>query len=169
MTQVFIGVDPHKLSATIEVVDQHEKLLGSGRFTSLCANGRPAPLEERRRRPVAAVQGADSASFGCAGKSHNKAEGPGGPGLRTLPGSPSATRGARSRARWGVADTIGPGLLAALRCSGVVVDADVAASFDAVGLGGVFSVEPKVAGQVLGVDPSRGHGVAERGLEDLVR
>jgi len=32
MTRVIIGVDPHKLSATIEVVDRHEKLLGSGRF-----------------------------------------------------------------------------------------------------------------------------------------
>src|SRR5580765_924581 len=31
---VIIGVDPHKLSATIEVVDQREKLLGSGRFTT---------------------------------------------------------------------------------------------------------------------------------------
>ena len=34
MEQVIIGVDPHKLSATIEVVDQHEKLLGAGRFTT---------------------------------------------------------------------------------------------------------------------------------------
>ncbi len=34
MTKVIIGVDPHKLSATIEVVDQHEKLLGSGRFAT---------------------------------------------------------------------------------------------------------------------------------------
>ncbi len=32
MTKVIIGVDPHKLSATIEVVDNHEKFLGSGRF-----------------------------------------------------------------------------------------------------------------------------------------
>ena len=32
--QVIIGVDPHKLSATIEVVDHREKLLGSGRFTT---------------------------------------------------------------------------------------------------------------------------------------
>ena len=32
MEQVIIGVDPHKLSATIEVVDQNEKFLGSGRF-----------------------------------------------------------------------------------------------------------------------------------------
>lgn len=34
MQQVIIGVDPHKLSATIEVVDQDEKFLGSGRFTT---------------------------------------------------------------------------------------------------------------------------------------
>jgi hypothetical protein len=34
MEHVIIGVDPHKLSATIEVVDGHEKLLGSGRFTT---------------------------------------------------------------------------------------------------------------------------------------
>ena len=32
--QVIIGVDPHKLSATIEVVDQHEQRLGSGRVGS---------------------------------------------------------------------------------------------------------------------------------------
>jgi transposase len=34
MNGVVIGVDPHKLSATIEVVDQHGNLLGSGRFTT---------------------------------------------------------------------------------------------------------------------------------------
>ena len=34
MKRVVIGVDPHKLSATIEVVDQQEHLLGSGRFTT---------------------------------------------------------------------------------------------------------------------------------------
>src|SRR3954449_186869 len=34
MDAVIIGVDPHKLSATIEVVDGHERLLGSGRFTT---------------------------------------------------------------------------------------------------------------------------------------
>ena len=34
MEHMIIGVDPHKLSATIEVVDRHEKLLGSGRFTT---------------------------------------------------------------------------------------------------------------------------------------
>ena len=34
MAGVIIGVDPHKLSATIEVVDHHGHLLGSGRFTT---------------------------------------------------------------------------------------------------------------------------------------
>ena len=34
MARVFIEVDPHKLSATIEVVDHQEKFLGSGRFTT---------------------------------------------------------------------------------------------------------------------------------------
>ncbi len=32
--QVVIGVDPHKLSATIEVVDAQERMLGSGRFAT---------------------------------------------------------------------------------------------------------------------------------------
>jgi transposase len=31
---VIIGVDPHKLSATIEVLDRHERLLGSGRCST---------------------------------------------------------------------------------------------------------------------------------------
>jgi len=34
MTHVIIGVDPHKLSAAIEVVDHHERRLGAGRFTT---------------------------------------------------------------------------------------------------------------------------------------
>lgn len=34
MDEVIIGVDPHKLSATIEVVDDQERLLGSGRFST---------------------------------------------------------------------------------------------------------------------------------------
>ncbi len=34
MTGVIIGVDPHKLSATIEVVDGEESVLGSGRFAT---------------------------------------------------------------------------------------------------------------------------------------
>jgi transposase len=34
MEKVTIGVDPHKLSATIEVVDEHEQVLGLGRFST---------------------------------------------------------------------------------------------------------------------------------------
>ncbi len=34
MEQIIIGVDPHKLSATIEVLDEHEKRLCAGRFTT---------------------------------------------------------------------------------------------------------------------------------------
>ena len=34
MVRVVIGVDPHKLSATIEVVEHHERLLGRGRFST---------------------------------------------------------------------------------------------------------------------------------------
>jgi hypothetical protein len=34
MARVFIGVDPHKLSATIEVVDDHETVLATGRFST---------------------------------------------------------------------------------------------------------------------------------------
>jgi transposase len=30
--RIVIGVDPHKLSATIEVVDERERLLARGRF-----------------------------------------------------------------------------------------------------------------------------------------
>lgn len=34
MEKIVIGVDPHKLSATIEVVDHHEKVLTTGRFST---------------------------------------------------------------------------------------------------------------------------------------
>ena len=34
MAKVFIGVDPHKLSATIEVVDARETVLAAGRFAT---------------------------------------------------------------------------------------------------------------------------------------
>ena len=32
MAEVIIGVDPHKLSATIEIVDRQERLVATGRF-----------------------------------------------------------------------------------------------------------------------------------------
>ena len=34
MTKAFIGLDPHKLSATIEVVDDRESVLAKGRFAT---------------------------------------------------------------------------------------------------------------------------------------
>ena len=62
MEQVIIGVDPHKLSATIEVVDHHERLLGSGRFTTDQA-GYKAMRTYARAWPdrVWAVEGANGA------------------------------------------------------------------------------------------------------------
>ena len=60
MEQVVIGMDPHKLSATIEVVDQDGRLLGAGRF------GTDQPGYKAMRRYAAswpewtwAVEGAD--------------------------------------------------------------------------------------------------------------
>jgi transposase len=62
MEQIVIGVDPHKLSATIEVVDQHEQLLGSGRFTTDRA-GYAAMRDYAKAWPerVWAVEGANGA------------------------------------------------------------------------------------------------------------
>ncbi len=62
MEQVVIGVDPHKLSATIEVVDRYERLLGSGRFTTDKA-GYAAMRRYVRAWPqrVWAVEGANGA------------------------------------------------------------------------------------------------------------
>src|SRR6476661_4333764 len=59
---VVIGVDPHKLSATIEVVDQHESFLGSGRFTTDRA-GYAAMRTYARAWPerIWAVEGANGA------------------------------------------------------------------------------------------------------------
>ncbi len=60
--QVIIGVDPHKLSATIEVVDEREQLLGSGRFSTDRA-GYTAMLTYAKACPerVWAVEGANGA------------------------------------------------------------------------------------------------------------
>jgi transposase len=62
MQQIIIGVDPHKLSATIEVVDKHEQRLGSGRFTTDRA-GYAAMRTYARSWPerVWAVEGANGA------------------------------------------------------------------------------------------------------------
>jgi len=62
MKGVIIGVDPHKLSATIEVVDSREQLLGTGRFATDNA-GYAALRRYVRQWPdrVWAVEGANGA------------------------------------------------------------------------------------------------------------
>ena len=62
MKGVIIGVDPHKLSATIEVLDFQERLLGTGRFTTDNA-GYAAMRRYVRAWPdhVWAVEGANGA------------------------------------------------------------------------------------------------------------
>ena len=62
MEQVIIGVDPHKLSATIEVVDPQERKLGDGRFSTDRA-GYAAMLAYTKAWParVWAVEGANGA------------------------------------------------------------------------------------------------------------
>ena len=59
---VIIGVDPHKMSATIEVVDTHEQLLGGGRFDTTNA-GYAAMRRYVKQWPdrVWAVEGANGA------------------------------------------------------------------------------------------------------------
>ena len=58
MAAVVIGVDPHKLSATIEVLDEREKVLGGGRFGT-DRDGYRQMLTAARRWPqrVWAVEG----------------------------------------------------------------------------------------------------------------
>jgi transposase len=60
--KVFIGVDPHKLSVTIEVVDDHERLLATGRFSTDNA-GYAAMLKHVSAWPdrVWAVEGSNGA------------------------------------------------------------------------------------------------------------
>ena len=62
MAKVFIGVDPHKLSATIEVVDDRETLLATGRFDADKA-GYAAMRKHVRAWPerVWAVEGSNGA------------------------------------------------------------------------------------------------------------
>ena len=58
MTRVIIGVDPHKRSATIEVIDGREKVLAEGRYGT-DSDGYRAILAAGRRYPkrMWAVQG----------------------------------------------------------------------------------------------------------------
>jgi transposase len=62
MGLAIIGVDPHKLSATIEVVDEHEKFLGSGRFsTDRAGYGALRTYAKAWPERVWAVEGANGA------------------------------------------------------------------------------------------------------------
>ena len=56
MAKVFIGVDPHRLSATIEVVDRHERVLATGRFGTDKAGVR-GDAQARRVLPGSGVGG----------------------------------------------------------------------------------------------------------------
>jgi transposase len=62
MEQVIIGVDPDKLSATVEVIDGHESLFGSGRFGTGRAGYAAMPKHVARWADrVWAVEGANGA------------------------------------------------------------------------------------------------------------
>jgi hypothetical protein len=58
MSQVVIGMDPHKRSATIEVMASDERVLGGGRYAT-DATGYGAMLAEARRWPqrMKAIEG----------------------------------------------------------------------------------------------------------------
>ncbi len=66
MDEVIIRVDPHKLSATIEVVNRHEQLLGSGRFTTDQAGYTARGYAKTWPHRVWAVEGAGGAGRALA-------------------------------------------------------------------------------------------------------
>jgi hypothetical protein len=63
MAQVIIGVDPHNRSATIEIINDREQVLGRGRFAT-DRDGYKAMLAAGRKHPdrLWAVEGSGSAS-----------------------------------------------------------------------------------------------------------
>ena len=66
MAKVIIGVDPHKLSATIEVVDHHERLLGSGRFATDQAGYTAMRTYVKLARPGLGCRGSNGAGRSLA-------------------------------------------------------------------------------------------------------
>jgi hypothetical protein len=58
MTQVIIGVDPHRRSATIEIINDREQAVGRGRFAT-DRDGYKAMLAAGRKHPdrIWAVEG----------------------------------------------------------------------------------------------------------------
>ena len=71
MVKVFIGVDPHRLSATIEVVDQGEMVLATGRFATdrdgyaACVNAWPHGLIGSGSRAATGPVGRWRNGWGC--------------------------------------------------------------------------------------------------------
>jgi hypothetical protein len=59
MERIVIGVDPHKLSATIEVVDRHENVLASGRFATDKAGEQAPPNVSGPASPLAGPRGSN--------------------------------------------------------------------------------------------------------------
>ena len=68
MARVIIGMDPHKRSATIEIIDERERVLDRGRFDT-STSGYQQMLRQARRHPdrVWAVEG-------CGGTGHHLAQ-----------------------------------------------------------------------------------------------
>ncbi|MFI5781841.1 hypothetical protein [Nocardia sp. NPDC051570] len=55
---VIIGMDPHKRSATIEVIDHHAKVLATGRYsTDTCGYGEMLTAAQRFPDRVWAIEG----------------------------------------------------------------------------------------------------------------
>lgn len=74
MAKVFIGVDPHKLSATIEVVDDHETVLATGRFgTDKAGYAAMRRHVAAYRERVWAVEGSNGVRRTSTGSSRHRA------------------------------------------------------------------------------------------------
>ena len=90
MGRVFIGVDPHKLSATIEVVDERETVLATGRLATdkagyAAMRRHVAAWPERtwavEGSPVVADQQLDRLPFSASGRFEPATRPPNGPRL----------------------------------------------------------------------------------------
>jgi len=81
MDHVVVGVDPHKLSATIDVVDDHQRMLESGRFgtdrgdyTAILRYAKACPPRTWARRRLGRLLSAGEAqvsSSNCGGAANS--------------------------------------------------------------------------------------------------
>ena len=84
MAQVIIGVDPHKRSATIEIINDREVTVGQGRFESLVLIDRLAPTHFDS--PAGSSHPIDyDAEGGPRGSSLKQRGGPSSPGAASRP------------------------------------------------------------------------------------